>query len=142
MTRDDAIGKYRRQRHGARLRGIDFRLTFEQWLEWWGDDLDRRGVGPDDLQMQRQGDSGAYEIGNIRKGTPRENAKTRGAIKRAAASKRAKELREAALDAAMFQPSVEQSPWRDMTEDECELNRMFNRSGLQRGPNSFLVDKR
>lgn len=73
---------FRNQKRGAKDRGIEFRLTFEQWLEFWGDDLPRRGRGANDLQMQRFGDVGAYEIGNIKKGYPRENARTAGVCKR------------------------------------------------------------
>ncbi len=68
------------QRRRAATRGIEWRFTFEQWLGWWGDDLDRRGPCRWQLGMQRLADRGAYEIGNVRKGRPADNAKTRAAM--------------------------------------------------------------
>ena len=71
---------YRTQKRGARHRGIEWQLTFEQWQEWWGEDLPKRGRGRNDLSMQRPCDSGPYALGNIRKGTPKDNARTRAAM--------------------------------------------------------------
>lgn len=70
------LKKFQSQRSGAMTRRIGWELTFEQWLEWWGDDVDRRGRGPNDLQMQRINDAGPYALGNIVKGTPKQNAAT------------------------------------------------------------------
>lgn len=67
---------YRAQKNNAAKRGISFSLSFKEWCDFWGEDISRRGNGPDNLQMQRFADSGGYEIGNIRKGTPRQNSKT------------------------------------------------------------------
>ena len=39
------------QKCGAKKRGIGWELSFEQWLEFWGEDIDRRGSGANDLQM-------------------------------------------------------------------------------------------
>jgi len=64
------------------MRGIGWELSFEQWLEFWGDDIDRRGSGANDLQMQRPCDTGPYAVGNIRKGTPKQNSITCGAMSR------------------------------------------------------------
>lgn len=72
---------YNLQTHQARKRGIEWKLTYQEWLAWWGDDIERRGVGHDKLQMQRFHDKGAYEIGNIKKGYPRDNAKTSAACR-------------------------------------------------------------
>lgn len=58
----------------AKARSIEFVFTFEAWLQWWGDDYDKRGRGGDDLCMGRKGDTGPYEIGNVYKTTIRENA--------------------------------------------------------------------
>lgn len=68
------------QRSGAKARGIGWELTYEQWLEFWGDDLPRRGRGRHNLSMQRPCDSGPYAVGNIRKGTPAENMATKAAM--------------------------------------------------------------
>jgi hypothetical protein len=72
---------YSTQRNNALARGIEWELTFEEWLAWWGDDLVRRGSGHDKLQMQRIADSGSYSLGNIRKGYPKDNARTAAIVK-------------------------------------------------------------
>jgi hypothetical protein len=92
---------YQSQKSNAKRRGIGFLLTFEQWLEWWGDDLEKRGVGQFSLQMQRKADTGPYELGNIRKGTPRDNAKTMGRMVRLHTTERADKDRIARQDALM-----------------------------------------
>ena len=74
--------KFNSQRHGAKRRGIEWKLTFDEWVEWWGCDYHNRGTGRFQLQMQRFHDAGAYELGNIKKGIPRDNAKTKGAVMR------------------------------------------------------------
>ncbi len=75
------INKYRiaynTQKANAKKRGIGFMLTFQDWCEFWGEDIERRGTGPTNLQMQRFADTGPYAIGNIKKGTPKQNAATR-----------------------------------------------------------------
>lgn len=48
-------------------------MTFDEWLEWWGDDLDKRGRHRDSLVMARHGDKGPYALGNIKKITARAN---------------------------------------------------------------------
>ena len=74
--------QYNRQKNSAKQRGIGWKLTFHEWVQWWGSDWHRRGRGHDKLQMQRFHDRGAYEIGNITKGHPRENSKTMGNVRR------------------------------------------------------------
>lgn len=61
------------QRHTSKQRGISFKLTFEEWRDWWGDDFELRGAGPFSLCMCRYGDRGAYELGNIYKATNQSN---------------------------------------------------------------------
>ncbi len=61
------------QRQAAKRRGVEFNLTFEEWLEWWGDDIKLRGVKRNCLQMCRYDDVGPYELGNIYKATQDEN---------------------------------------------------------------------
>jgi len=78
--RDKNKYAYALQKHHAKQRGIEWKLTFDEWLQWWGNDLPNRGRGHDKLQMQRYHDAGAYEIGNIKKGYPKENIKTRDVI--------------------------------------------------------------
>lgn len=71
---------FRSQKANAKRRGIGWELTFDQWLEFWGDDLDKRGSGKDCLQMQRHEDTGPYAVGNIRKGKPKQNSATYSAM--------------------------------------------------------------
>ena len=72
-NKDPLRRKWHTQKHGAKYRGIEFKLTFEQWKDWWGEDMERRGNGKDDLVMARYNDEGAYELGNIKKITHAEN---------------------------------------------------------------------
>lgn len=110
---------YNSQKRNAQRRGIEFRLSFEQWLAFWGDDIDRLGSGECDLQMQRVADRGAYELGNIKKGTPKQNAATERIMRKSRASiAAAKELQEA-LDRAMFEESSADED--EFSEDDCEL---------------------
>lgn len=78
MTEKELRRKFDQQRYNAKARGVVWCLTYEQWRQWWGTDVERRGTGHDQLQMQRVGDVGPYSLDNIRKGYPRDNARTRG----------------------------------------------------------------
>lgn len=73
LVRDSLKDKFYRQRAHAQRRGIDFLLTFDQWINWWGEDIDKRGRGMGKLQMCRKEDKGAYELGNIFKSTHEQN---------------------------------------------------------------------
>ncbi len=124
MDRADAFQKFCTQRNHARHRGIEWRFSFEQWLEWWGDDLDRRGVGHDELQMQRIADAGAYEPGNVRKGYPKDNAKTRCNVQLRERGVEKKEQWQRDLAAVPVSDARERY-FDEMSEDEQELDRMF-----------------
>lgn len=54
-------------RTNARMRGIEFKLTFEEWFCWWMDTghYHERGREVGKYVMGRIGDKGAYELGNI-----------------------------------------------------------------------------
>ncbi|CAG9225839.1 hypothetical protein [Burkholderia vietnamiensis] len=123
-----SLAKYRIafsvQRHNAGRRGIGWELTFEQWLEWWGDDIERRGVHPGDLQMQRIADAGPYALGNIKKGTPKQNAQTRAAVLRNRQGIEAVQLRRERDDRLLEQESGEKL-FDLLDEDERELHKMF-----------------
>ena len=95
------------QRLNAQRRGVEFKLTFQEWLDWWGEDLHLRGSKPWQLQMQRMHDKGAYEIGNIVKGHPAKNARTAANVRLAAQQKELKRKHQEALDRAMFEESKE-----------------------------------
>jgi hypothetical protein len=58
---------FRDHRKHAKARGIEFLLTYEEWLKIWEDSgkLAQRGVGPDKFCMSRRGDKGPYEVGNV-----------------------------------------------------------------------------
>jgi hypothetical protein len=96
--------KYYNQKRRAKLRGIGWELTFQQWLDWWGADLDNRGSGTSNLQMQRLADTGPYAIGNIRKGVPLDNNRTAGRMLRKRSGEAIVAERSKALMAA---PTVE-----------------------------------
>lgn len=63
-----------RQRTHASQRGIEWLLTQQEWIDWWGNDFKKRGRAKDALQMCRYGDNGPYAIGNIYKATLAENS--------------------------------------------------------------------
>lgn len=71
---DPKRNAYREHRYNAAHRGIPFRFTFAQWVEWWGDDFDRRGRTLGRLVMARRRDQGAYEPSNCYKATHTQNA--------------------------------------------------------------------
>jgi hypothetical protein len=119
---------YRAQKDGAAHRGIAFELTFKEWCDFWGNDVDRRGNGPDDLQMQRFADTGPYAIGNIRKGTPKQNMITAGHMKRKRASERAHVELQAALDRAMFE---NHEPEEELDLEDDGFPNLGLRSSLQ-----------
>lgn len=58
---------YVQQRSNANTRGIEFKLTFDEWKQFWLDSgkWEQRGRGAEKYCMCRVGDSGAYELGNV-----------------------------------------------------------------------------
>lgn len=67
--------KYYNHKSRANRRNIEFNMTFEEWINWWGDDFEKRGVTNGCLQMCRYNDEGPYELGNIYKATREQNLK-------------------------------------------------------------------
>lgn len=65
--------KWEAQRNMARYRDIDWNITLEEWVSWWGDDIDRRGRKSDDLVMARIDMSKGYQLDNLIKLTHKEN---------------------------------------------------------------------
>lgn len=55
---------FRSQRGAAKHRGIEWKLTFREWINEWEGFWDRRGRGHG-LVMCRKKDQGAYEVGNV-----------------------------------------------------------------------------
>ena len=116
MDERKAKAAFYAQRSGAAMRGIAWELTYQQWRDWWGADIEKRGVRPCDLQMQRFADSGPYALGNIRKGTPKDNGRTRSAVRQ----NRQSEL--AAAQWRALEPERLMSPPDLVSEDEQELS--------------------
>lgn len=52
------LGRYKRQKHNAKARGIVWDFTFEEWVLFWGEQLEDRGQGK--LVMCRHNDEGPY----------------------------------------------------------------------------------
>lgn len=69
--------KFCLQRGNAKMRGIEWRFTFDEWWAWWQIDnrWSRRGNKPEDLCMARKGDVGPYSLANVECLTFRENLK-------------------------------------------------------------------
>lgn len=63
------LDAFRTQKNNAAKRGIPFLFTHEQWVEWWGDDILKRGRCMGDLVMSRRGDAGPYSPENVYKNT-------------------------------------------------------------------------
>lgn len=128
MTSESEIAKwrsaYKSQKSRAKSRGIEWQFTFDSWLEWWGEDIHRRGVGTSQLCMQRVADSGPYAPWNVRKGVPLWNARTRGRMVRARRSEAARQSIYAAEMAAPCAPSHEepdeQGEYADLGYRTCE----------------------
>jgi hypothetical protein len=68
-------GKFILQRKAAKQRGIDWLMTFEEWLAVWGDMLPQRGRTG--LVMGRKGDAGPYSVENVDIITATENLRQR-----------------------------------------------------------------
>jgi len=68
MDRKKLEKAFRKQKYQAeKKRNIEFRLTFDQWLDIWekSGHLEERGRRKGEFVMSRNGDDGAYEIGNV-----------------------------------------------------------------------------
>jgi hypothetical protein len=69
----DWLRIYTEQKRRAGTRNIDWNFTYESWLAWWSDDLEKRGRKKGQLVMARYGDVGPYSPENVRKATAEEN---------------------------------------------------------------------
>lgn len=77
MDRSLPQSRFQQQKASAKTRGIPFLLSFEQWWELWEPHWHRRGQKSQDMCMCRKADQGAYEVGNVRIATNRENQQER-----------------------------------------------------------------
>ena len=75
-TETEARKIFRAHRSSAETRGIPFRLTFTEWFAVWQPYWPAKQLGAL-LHMCRTGDTGAYEVGNVRIDTPIGNAADR-----------------------------------------------------------------
>lgn len=59
--------KYMANKTSAKQRNIEFRLTFEEWRDWWlaTGHFHERGRKRGQYAMARYGDVGPYALGNI-----------------------------------------------------------------------------
>lgn len=73
--REYAIHGYFGQKGRARSRGVEWRFSFQEWLDFWGDDLRKRGLGPGKLSMARVMDQGPYADWNVFKADSIENCR-------------------------------------------------------------------
>jgi hypothetical protein len=73
--------RFIQQRCSARYRGVEFRLTFEEWRDWWlaTGHVDERGKLRGQWVMARPGDVGAYELGNLQCMRAEDNVRERNA---------------------------------------------------------------
>lgn len=59
--------QYDNQRRSAKYRGIEWNFTYDTWITWWGDDIQKRGISKDQLVMARNNDTGPYHPDNVKK---------------------------------------------------------------------------
>lgn len=58
--------QYGIQKQNARRRGIEWQLTYEEWLDIWGDKIEMRGRGIGKYCMARNNDCGPYSKDNVK----------------------------------------------------------------------------
>ena len=71
---------YAQHASSAKRRGIEFKLTFEEWWAIWEPQYAKRGVCVDELGMCRNRDEGPYAVGNVRLDTPKGNGADRSLV--------------------------------------------------------------
>ena len=64
----DVKSRYWQHMNNAKRRGIDFNMTYEEWLFVWlsSGHFHERGKGREQYVMARYGDTGPYEVGNVK----------------------------------------------------------------------------
>lgn len=137
--------KFNGQKVNAKKRGIEWNLTFKQWCDFWGGDIEKRGRGHDKLQMQRYSDKGGYEIGNIKKGYPYQNSKTAGNVKKNKAAIMNKEEREKQYDCfpvcdeELDDEDIEFMRQKELTKELAMLS--FPSESTNQNKHKYVVDK-
>ena len=69
------IGKYHNARYCAMERGIEWQFNYDTWIEWWGNDIHRRGPYKGQLVMARHNDEGPYHPDNVSKMVSSDNCR-------------------------------------------------------------------
>ena len=77
MTKDIFRKRYTQHKSNAKMRGIDFLFTFEEWKDWWiaTGKWEQRGKLRGQYVMRRHGDIGPYFINNVFCGVTEENVR-------------------------------------------------------------------
>lgn len=57
--------RYSRARAQAHFRDEGWELTFEEWIECWGDRLSASGTGPHDLCLARRDTRDSWNVDNV-----------------------------------------------------------------------------
>jgi hypothetical protein len=65
--------QFNQQKFNAKYRNIDWQFTYEEWIQWWGTDVENRGKSKGKLCMARIGDIGPYHPNNCYKSLFEEN---------------------------------------------------------------------
>lgn len=69
------LKEYHMQKATAKQRGVPFNLTFKEWRDWWGTDVDKRGRNrPDAMVMALINTEIGYQLDNIVKRTKSEHS--------------------------------------------------------------------
>lgn len=71
---------YSQHKANAKNRGIEFKLSFDEWWSLWKPHYHNRGRNLGNFVMCRNMDKGAYEVGNVTIGYIKANAKTRAVV--------------------------------------------------------------
>lgn len=71
---------YSSHKSQAKTRGVEFKLSFDEWWDIWKPHYHNRGSKVGQFVMCRKMDKGAYEVGNVSIGTVKDNAVTRSVV--------------------------------------------------------------
>jgi hypothetical protein len=77
MTKDIFRKRYTQHKGNAKMRGVNFLFTFEEWKDWWiaTGKWEQRGKLRGQYVMRRHGDVGPYSIDNVFCGVTEENVR-------------------------------------------------------------------
>lgn len=81
---------FAQQRNQAQWRNEGWTMSFEEWFDFWGEDIERRGRGAEDLAMTRKDSSQPWTLENVELITRKEHLQRCG-IARKAQNKKYKE---------------------------------------------------